>query len=110
MLFNDPEFLEPARVLAENLVREFPSDDAARCVKAFRLFTGKMPEQAQTDVLVRMIQDSRKSFKAYPTEAANLRTKNGETPVDASLDAAEVAATTIMARALIGYDETVMKP
>ena len=110
VLFNDPEFLEPARVLAENLVREFPSDDAARCVKAFRLFTGKMPEQAQTDVLVRMIQDSRKSFQANPTEAANLRTNNGETPVDASLDAAEVAATTIMARALIGYDETVMKP
>jgi hypothetical protein len=34
----------------------------------------------------------------------------GEAPVDTSLDPAEVAANTMLVRALFGYDEFVMKP
>ena len=97
-------------MLAENLVREFPADDAARSAKAFRLLTGRMPEQAQSAVLVRLIQDARTRFQTNPAEADNLRSKNGETRVDTTLSAVEVAATTMLTRALLAYDETVMKP
>ncbi len=110
VLFNDTQFIESARVLAENLVREFPSDDTARSRKAFRLLTSQNPSDNQTQVLTRLIHDERERFRSSPVDVENLRRKNGEAPVDEKLDAVEVAATTMLTRALLGYDECVMKP
>ena len=110
VLFNDPQFLEAARVFSEKLVRQFPQDDAARVQYAFRTITSKPLDEAGCKVLVSLIQDERQRFKAAPQDAEDLRRKNGEAAVDDKLDAIEVAATTMLTRALLGYEDCVMKP
>lgn len=110
VLFNDPQFLEPARVLAEKLVREFAGDDVQRAQSACRRLLGRQVPEAACAVLVSLLRDERARYQAAPQEAEALRSKNGEAPFDASLDAAEVAATTIMVRGLLAFDECVMKP
>lgn len=110
VLFNDPQFLEPARVLAENLVREFPGDDVQRAQSAARRLLGRLlPEQA-CGILVSLLRDERAYYRAAPQEACALREKNGATPFQPNLDAVEVAATTLMVRGLLAFDECVMKP
>jgi hypothetical protein len=110
VLFNDVQYLEADRVLAESLVKEFPADDTARVQKAFRMLTSKHASPQQTSVLVSLLQDQRQLFAASPAEADAVREKNGESRMDKSLPAVEVAATTLMTRALLGFDETLMKP
>ncbi len=110
VLFNDPQFLESARVLSEKLVREFPNDDAARCRTAFRLLTSREPGEGEVAILAQLLGAERTHFQAAPEEAEKLRSSNGEAPVDKKLNAVEVAATTLLTRALLAYDEAVMKP
>jgi hypothetical protein len=110
VLFNDPQFLESARVLAEKLVRDYPQDDSARAKTAFRLLTSKELEPGACEILVGLMQNARETFSTRRQEADDLRRKNGEAPVDEKLDAVEVAATTMLTRALLAYDECVMKP
>ncbi|MFZ4768449.1 MAG: DUF1553 domain-containing protein, partial [Roseimicrobium sp.] len=110
VLFNDPQFLEASRVLAEKLVRHFPADDSARVQEAYRALTSKVPDAATCAILAKLLHESRVRFQASPQDAEAVRRKNGEAPVDAALDAADVAATTLVTRALLSYDECVMKP
>ena len=91
-------------------MRTHPGDDTARVRVAFRLLTSRQPDETATGVLVELLSTSRTRFRSSPQEADALRHGNGEAPVDESLDAAEVAATTVLARALLAYDECVMKP
>jgi hypothetical protein len=110
VIFNDPQFLEAARVLAERLVRGHATDDAARVNAAVRLLTGRYATDAQVSLLASLLDDERKEFEKSPPAADDLRRKNGEFPVDDKLSAVEVAATTMMVRAVFGYDDAVMKP
>lgn len=110
VVFDDVQIIEAARVLAEKLVREFPSDDAARARKAWRLLTGQQPNDSQLAVLTRLLAAQRAHYAAAADEARELLHKNGETQPDDKLPATEVAATTLLARALFGYDECLMKP
>lgn len=110
VLFNDPQFIEADRVTAENLVRESPHDDVARVKKAYRLFTSHEADEWQVNVLVKLLQAERTHFQSAPEDAESLRRKNGESPVDEKLPAVEVAATTLLVRALLASDESVMKP
>lgn len=110
VLFNDPQFVEAARILAENLVREFPHDDAARVKKGYRLLTSRQAQDWQVTLFQELLADQRRHFSQVPNDADNLRRKNGEAPVDDSLSAVEVAATTLLTRALLAMDECVMKP
>jgi hypothetical protein len=110
VLFNDPQFVEPARVLAEKLVREFPADDPGRVRSAYRLLTGKQPSAQTEAILVRLLQKERAHFASAPQDADALRSRIGQAPADPALNAVEVASTTMLTRALLGYDECVMKP
>jgi hypothetical protein len=110
VLFDDPQFVEAARVLAEKLLKAQPDDDAARVRRAFRLITCRQPSAWQVETLQKLLADEREQFKAEPEQATALRKQMGEARVDESLDPVEVAATTMLLRALFGYDEFVMKP
>jgi len=110
VLFNDPQFVEAARVLAESLVREFPDKDEKRVEKAFRTLTGKHASPRQVELLVGLLKDERTQYATSPADAELIRTKNGESFPDRQLSAVEVAATTMITRALMGFDDVVMKP
>jgi uncharacterized protein DUF1553/uncharacterized protein DUF1549/concanavalin A-like lectin/glucanase superfamily protein/cytochrome c len=108
VLLDDPQFVEAARVLAEGLVREFPGDADGRITRAFRLATGRRPDDREREVLRRLLDEQRTLFAADPPAAEALK-KIGERPPDGSLPAAEVAATSILASCIMNLDEFVTK-
>lgn len=109
VLFNDVQYLEGARVLAERLVKEFGNDDRARLEKAFRLLTNRRPTDVEEKVLTALLQDERSHFQSAPEDAEKVRANNGESAADKNLNAVDVAATTMLVRALLGYEDSVKK-
>jgi Protein of unknown function (DUF1553) len=103
VLLNDPQFIEAARVLAERLVRE-SKDVNLRITKAFRLATGREPQPRERAILDRLYKEQLHLFQADPVAAAQYL-KIGEHPLDKSLPPQQVAATTVLANALMNTRE-----
>ena len=105
MLLNQTQFVEAQRVLAEKLVRELPEDGVARCNKAFRLLISRAPTEKEMEVLTHLVDRQREFFTQHAADAKTLLTANGDVPADPKLPPVEVAATTMMVRALMSHDE-----
>jgi hypothetical protein len=105
MLLNQTQFVEAQRVLAQQLVRDFRDDPAARCATAFRLLTTRQATGPEMDALVRLVQHQREYFEQHPSSSDALLATNGDAPVDPSVPSIEAASTTMMVRALMSPDE-----
>ena len=108
ILLNDPTYVEAARKLAERVMRAPSPSDGERVALAFRLLTSRLPSAAEVHLLEAMRADHLRRFRADVAAAAKLLAV-GESPRDASLDAAEVAAWTMVASAILNLDETLTK-
>jgi hypothetical protein len=109
VLLNDVQFLEAARVLAEQLVAAHPADPGARAQAAFRRWTGRFPDPREAEILGRLYEEQLALFASAPDAAATLVVV-GEAPLsEAAGSAAELAATTVLASALMNFDEFAMK-
>lgn len=108
VLLNDPQFVEAARVLGEHLVRESRTEISPRIITGFRKVLGRQPDTAEQKILQRLYAEQLAWFRAHPEDAAKYL-KVGDKPRDESLPADEVAATTVLASALLNHDEFVMK-
>ncbi len=108
VLMNDPTYVEAARKFAERILREGGESTSQRLVFAFRSVTSRQPSPAELAVLTRVFERQRASFKAQPEEAQRLLI-TGESPADASIDPAELAAWTMVASAILNTDEAVTK-
>jgi Protein of unknown function (DUF1553)/Protein of unknown function (DUF1549)/Concanavalin A-like lectin/glucanases superfamily/Planctomycete cytochrome C len=108
VLLNDPQFLEAARVLAENLVRETAHDVDARILRAFRLATGREPSARESEVLRQLYTEQLARF-TKERGAAEAFIRIGEYPLDEALPVQEVAATTLLTSTLMNLDEFVMQ-
>jgi hypothetical protein len=108
VLLNDPQFLEAARVLAEQTIRTHGDNLGARVDDAFRRLTGRTPQPREQEILTRLLTEQLDYFKTQP-EAAAKYLAIGERPRDAALSAEQVAATTVMTSAVMNHDEFVMK-
>jgi hypothetical protein len=108
VLLNDPQFVEASRVLAESLVKQCGENVDARITKAFRLTTGRKPKPAEVAILEQLYREQLDLFEKDPS-AADQYLKIGERPLDTSLPAQEVAATTVLANTLMNLDEFVME-
>ena len=108
VLLDDPQFVEAARVLAEQLVREDGSNVDARITEGFRLATGRGPRSRELDILRQLYQEQSAVFKTDPA-AAEKYLKTGDRPRDPALPVQEVAATTVLASALMNLDEFVVE-
>jgi hypothetical protein len=105
VLLNDPQFLEAARVTAEDLVRQV-SDWQARLDKAFRTVTGREPSERERNVLRTLYTTELAKFTHDPVAASSF-VKIGDEPVDSKLPPIQVAATTMVASAVMNLDEFV---
>jgi hypothetical protein len=104
VLLDDPQYVEAARVLAEQLVRHDGQDVDARITEGFRLATGRPPQARELDILRQLYQQQADLFKTDPS-AAEKYLKTGDRKRDGSLPVQEVAATTVLANALMNLDE-----
>lgn len=108
VLLDDPQFLEAARVLAGRLIKECESDLEARWRLAFRLILGRGPRERELEVLRRLHDEQLAFYRKSPGDARSF-VSIGETPLDESIPVEELAATTVIASAMMNHDEFVMK-
>ncbi|MCB1076875.1 MAG: DUF1553 domain-containing protein, partial [Verrucomicrobiae bacterium] len=113
VVLNDTQFVEAARRIAENLVKEYPAaadrSDESRIVKAARELTGNRPSPLILTELAGLLTDARADFASKPEEAKKLVEESGESKPLPGLDEIDVAATTLMVRTLLAYDGALSK-
>lgn len=108
VLLNDPTYVEAARKLAERMLTEGGQTVAERIVFAFRLATARRPTDAECAALVRVLDRELTTYRQDTAAAAKLLNV-GEAPRLDSLDAAELAAWTMVASVILNLDETLNK-
>jgi len=108
VLLNDPQYVEASRALAERAFREGGPALADRLAFVFRVLTGRRPDARTLEILGALYDDQRDEFQSGRADAEKLLAV-GDSPPDPSLDRFDLAAMSVVARALLSYDETAMK-
>ena len=106
VLLNDPIYVEAARVFAQNILRH-GRDWNARVDWAFERAVGRTPVAEERSALNKLYAGNLAQFRHSPADARAL-SHEGEAPV-ASLPAAELAAMTTVARAILNMHETITR-
>ncbi len=106
VLMNDPQFVESARVLAEQMV--LTADTETGIKLAFQALLGRYPRNDELEALVDLYQSAFAAYEKDPEEAQELL-HVGEHPVNDELDQLTLAANTLIASTVMNYDEFVMK-
>ncbi|MBK8096646.1 MAG: DUF1553 domain-containing protein [Planctomycetes bacterium] len=105
VLWNDEQFVEAARMLAQRTLQA-PADDDCRLTSLFRRVAGDALSAAQRQRALAVLAVNRERFAAAPADATALLAI-GEAPFDPALSAAELAAWTMLANALLSLDATI---
>ncbi|MCG8584543.1 MAG: DUF1549 and DUF1553 domain-containing protein, partial [Pirellulales bacterium] len=108
VLLNDPTFVEAARAFAERILREGGSTEAERIDFACREALSRKPTSAE----IAVVSDLRKASEARyagDSKAASQLIAVGDTPVPADLKPTELAAWTMVARAILNLNETITR-
>ncbi len=105
VLMNDPTYLEAARRLAENALKQPPSK---RTAWMFETATARPATKAELAHLNKLQRTQTRYFAQHAKEAADLLT-NGESPLDPALKPVELATWTTVASAILNLDETISK-
>lgn len=108
VLLNDPQFVEPARALADAVMREHPDSTEARLAAAFERLAHRPPEPRELTLLSTVLDEQRGFLTDKPDEIrAFLETgdfRHGE-----GLDPTELAATTIVCQLILNSDSVIWK-
>ncbi len=107
-LLNDTQIIEAARLVGQRMLKEGGPSVRHQVEWAFRLVTGRKPSSAESDVLEKLFTEQRELFAA-DAEAARKLLAVGETKNDGGLDPIDLAAGTVLAKALLNHDETIMR-
>ena len=105
---NDVAYVEAARVFAERMMKEGGSIPPARIAFAFRLATGRLPDQVESSILLDTFGQGLDTFSRNP-EAALKYVSHGESPRDEHLNVRELAAYTSVASLILNLNQTIVK-
>lgn len=105
-LLNDRAFVEPAATLARRMMTE-AKDDAERATLGFRLCIARAPTARERELLLNLYRENREKYR-QDSAAAKALAASG-LPIPDGLDAAELAAWTVVANVLLNLDETITK-
>jgi len=108
VLWNDEQYVEAARVLAQRLLSLDANDDAARLGELLRRCTGRAPDAEQQRELQQALIAFRARYAGAAEEAKAL-VETGLSPVDERFDAVELAAWTMLCSAVLNLDATITK-
>ncbi len=107
LTLNDIQFVEAARVLAEKAIKSAKDDDARIGYISSRLLA--RPFRPQELAIVKdSLTELRANYKAKPADAAKL-ISFGDSKPDATMDATELAAWTMLVNELFNLDEVLNK-
>ncbi len=107
-LMNDVAYVEASRKLAERMLVEGGTTVDSRIAYGYKLTLARAPRAKEQQVLTRTLDEFQTRFRSDKSAAAKLLA-NGESAVNKSLDAAELAAYTGLASLILNLDETVTK-
>ncbi len=107
-LLNDPTYVEAARSLAEEAERRAGPSAGARIDWTFMQALDRKPDSRETVLLRKLYDREYARYKHDPSDAEKLISV-GERPVAKDLDAAELAACTSVARAVLNLNETITR-
>ena len=108
VLWNDPTYLEAARVFAVRMLKAGGVDTASRVRYGFELATGRKPQAKELSVLADLVSEQVAIYKKDEASAGALL-KVGESPVDLSLNKSELAGWTTLATTILNLDEVITK-
>lgn len=108
LLMNGTQFMEAARALAERSIRESGGLVPERLRIAHRLATSRIPTQREMETLTRLYEAQHALFEAHPDQAYALLSA-GDSTFDGNIDMIELAASTMVASALLNADEALTK-
>lgn len=108
VLLNDPQFVEPARVLAERIQKEKPQDVGSQINYAFRLSTGRKAKEKEISLLKELYEKQLQRFTEKPEEAKELLSF-GDSPRSEELDVHKTAALAVVSSTILNHDEAYMK-
>jgi hypothetical protein len=107
-LLNDPSYVEAARVFAARILTECPGDTAARLQWAWQQVLQRAPLEAELKTIAPLLDERLAAYRADGTSAEALL-EVGLLPAPATLDKAELAAWTHVARVLLNLHETITR-
>jgi hypothetical protein len=90
------------------MMKEGGTKIETRVAFGFELATARRPSEKEAEILTTLYQDCLTRFKNDPKAAIKMLSV-GDAPRDATLDTAEHAAWTEVARLLLNLDETLTK-
>jgi hypothetical protein len=108
VLLNDPQFTEAAQHIGERALKKGGADRNARIVFTFRLLTGRKPSARELAVLRKLYDEQLALFRAQKGSGEPLA-KAGESSLTKPADTVEVAASAVLASAILNFDEVITK-
>ncbi len=108
MMLNDVTFVEASRGLASRMLTEIKGDPKARINYGIQQLLGRSMSAAEGSVLLPEFTAHLQAFKADEEKTKALLSE-GESPLPANVNEAELAAYTAIARILLNLDETLTK-
>jgi hypothetical protein len=105
VLWNDEQFVEAARVLAQRTLAA-PGDDAARLKTMFRRWTARTPSDREMTMLTKALAEFRTRYAAAPADAESL-VKIGVAERPKDLASPELAAWTMLSSSMMNLHEAV---
>jgi hypothetical protein len=106
-LLNETTYIEAARKLAENTLRQ-PGNTDSRLGWAFQRVTARSAKPSELQILRAGLERRLTAYAAAP-EGARKLVSNGASPVPKDLPTAELAAWTVTCNVLLNLDETVTR-
>lgn len=106
-LLNDPSYVEAARAFAERIASN-EGDAEAKIRWAFHEAVCRRPSLSEVQILAELFAASRNRF-AIDEEAARQLTAIGQTPANPNRSPGELAAWTMVGRAILNLHETITR-
>lgn len=108
VVLNGPQFVEAARALSDRLLSKHGADQSAVLSSLFRRLTSRHPSPNEAKILAELYERELEGFRA-DSGRADAYLKQGDYQPKSGADPARLAATTVVANALLGLDEAIMK-
>lgn len=105
VLLNDVQFIEAARVMAEQLLATEPESAVNT---AFLKFTGRQPDGVERKTLNRLFAEEQAFYRENPAAAKQLLSL-GESQLTSDVDATTLAALTNVCQTILNLDATIWK-
>jgi hypothetical protein len=105
---NEKAFVEAAQALALRVIKDGGKDDPSRAAYAFELCTGRKPDRAETEKLLKFWKEQYDYFEDRTAAAVNVAVPDlNNMPEDVNLH--KVAAWTMVSRTILNLDETITR-